>query len=88
MQNAGNEKRQPGWDLTFSAPKSVSVLWSILPEKMGAEIRAAHLEAVKQSCAYLEEVAGWTRPGKGGQHREKAGWPGLTAKNILQIPLA
>lgn len=73
VQNAGNEKRQPGWDLTFSAPKSVSVLWSILPEKMGAEIRAAHLEAVKQSCAYLEEVAGWTRRGKGGQHREKAG---------------
>src|SRR6476620_6143336 len=28
VQNASSERRQPGWDLTFSAPKSVSVLWS------------------------------------------------------------
>src|SRR6478735_1903250 len=31
VQNAGSPDRQPGWDLTFSAPKSVSVLWSMLP---------------------------------------------------------
>jgi len=28
VRNAGAEKRQAGWDLTFSAPKSVSVAWS------------------------------------------------------------
>ena len=73
VQNAGDEGRQPGWDLTFSAPKSVSVLWSVLPKELGAEIRAAHMEAVQQACAYLEEVAGWTRRGHGGHLREKAG---------------
>ena len=26
--NAGHSKRQCGWDLTFSAPKSVSILWA------------------------------------------------------------
>jgi len=28
VQNAGKKSRRPGWDLTFSCPKSVSVLWS------------------------------------------------------------
>jgi conjugative relaxase-like TrwC/TraI family protein len=72
VQNAGMDGRQPGWDLTFSAPKSVSVLWSMLPKELGAEIRAAHTEAVQQACQYLEDVAGWTRRGRGGAIREKA----------------
>src|SRR5436190_15176017 len=29
VQNAGTDKRRPGFDLTFSAPKSVSVLWAV-----------------------------------------------------------
>lgn len=73
VQNAGSPDRQPGWDLTFSAPKSVSVLWSMLPAELGAEIRAAHMEGVQRACGYLEEVAGWTRRGHGGLSREKAG---------------
>lgn len=72
VQNAGSATRQPGWDLTFSAPKSVSVLWSQLPAELGAEIRAAHQEAVQAAIGYLEEVAAWTRRGKGGLIREKA----------------
>ena len=72
VQNAGSATRQPGWDLTFSAPKSVSVLWSQLPAEMGAEIRAAHQEAVQAAIGYLEEAAAWTRRGKGGLIREKA----------------
>jgi Ti-type conjugative transfer relaxase TraA len=73
VQNAGDPGRQAGWDLTFSAPKSVSALWSQLPANLGAEIRAAHDAAVKAACGYLEEQAGWTRRGKGGAIREKAG---------------
>ena len=73
VQNAGSENRQPGWDLTFSAPKSVSVLWSMLPVELGAEIRAAHTESVEKACGYLEETAAWTRRGHGGLKREKAG---------------
>jgi Ti-type conjugative transfer relaxase TraA len=73
VQNAGGETRQPGWDLTFSAPKSVSVLWSLLPKEMGTQIRDAHMEGVKQACKYLEDEAGWTRRGKAGHIREKTG---------------
>src|SRR5437016_1403592 len=28
IQGAGGPRHQPGWDFTFSCPKSVSVLWS------------------------------------------------------------
>lgn len=73
VQNAGQENRQAGWDLTFSAPKSVSVLWSLLPTETGAKIRECQLEAVRKACQYLEDEAGWTRRGKAGAIREKAG---------------
>lgn len=73
VQNAGSATRQPGWDLTFSAPKSVSVLWSQLSAELGAEIRAAHQEAVQKAIKYLEDAAAYTRRGKGGLIREKCG---------------
>ena len=73
VQNAGDlENRKAGWDLTFSAPKSVSVLWSLLPKEQGAEIRAAHEAAVKAACAYMEDHAAWTRRGKLGTTFAKA----------------
>jgi len=71
VQNAGAENRQSGWDLTFSAPKSVSVAWSQSHGAMRQEFQKAHAEAVKSAIAYLEEDAGWTRRGKGGEGREQ-----------------
>ncbi|MCB1131260.1 MAG: DUF2791 family P-loop domain-containing protein [Verrucomicrobiae bacterium] len=72
VQNAGSEDRCPGWDLTFSAPKSVSVLWSQAEVGSALEIRAAHLEAVEKALAYIEEQCGWTRRGKEGFEKERA----------------
>lgn len=72
VQNAGAPGRQPGWDLTFSPPKSVSVLWSQLEGEFGLEIRASHAEAVEAAMHYLQEVAVFTRRGKGGRVQEKA----------------
>ena len=72
VQTAGNRRRQPGWDCTFSAPKSVSVAWSQADAKTGAEIRAAHLAAVKAALSYLEQGAFFTRRGKGGGTLERA----------------
>ena len=34
VQNAGDSKRQKGWDLTLSAPKSVSVAWALSSNKV------------------------------------------------------
>lgn len=71
--NAGKANRQPGWDLTFSAPKSVSTLWSQAPEPLRRAIQEAHYEAVRASLGYLEAAAGVTRRGHGGTEVERAG---------------
>ncbi|MCA9185809.1 MAG: relaxase domain-containing protein [Planctomycetales bacterium] len=65
-QNAGKEKRCPGWDLTFSAPKSVSVLWGIADHELRTELEACFSHAVSATFALLERDAAWTRKGKGG----------------------
>ena len=72
VQNAGRESRVPGWDLTFSAPKSVSVAWSQAGREIGQEIRAAHHEAVQKALAFLEAEAGFSRTGHNGTHLTKA----------------
>ncbi len=72
VENAGHPRRQGFWDLTFSAPKSVSVLWAIAPEKMAKEILEAHQAAVREALSYLADKAVVTRRGKAGRTQEKA----------------
>lgn len=70
-QNAGRPDRQSGWDLTFSAPKSVSVLWALSERDVQRGIQKAHQQAVTVALKYLEDSAGLTRRGKGGPTLEK-----------------
>jgi conjugative relaxase-like TrwC/TraI family protein len=56
-----------GIDLTFRAPKSVSVLWAVGPEDLGDGLRAAHDAAVREALGYLEREACWARRGAGGK---------------------
>jgi conjugative relaxase-like TrwC/TraI family protein len=56
----------PGFDLTFSAPKSVSLTWALAGPPIGAEIKDAHAAAVAAGLDYLQEVACLTRRGAGG----------------------
>ena len=72
VQNAGADSHRPGWDLTFSAPKSVSVLWSQADQETANEIRAAQQESVEKALAYLETETGVTRRGKAGIIKEPA----------------
>ncbi|MCX6924872.1 MAG: relaxase domain-containing protein, partial [Verrucomicrobia bacterium] len=72
VQNAKKEDRQSGWDLTLSAPKSVSVLWALGPPEIRAEIERLHQESVRFALGYLEKRAGLTRRGKGGAIQEAA----------------
>lgn len=60
-----------GWDMTFSAPKSVSVLWALSPEKERGGIEAAHRSAVLAGTKHLEATAAWARRGKSGAVRER-----------------
>lgn len=71
VQNAGAKNRQAAWDLTFSAPKSVSVFWSQAPPEIRAAIQQAHFASVETALKYLEESAGASRRGHGGTERDK-----------------
>ncbi len=64
-----NASRVPGFDLTFSAPKSVSVLFGVGDETMRRAILAAHDAAVADAFDYVERHAAVTRRGAGGVHR-------------------
>jgi conjugative relaxase-like TrwC/TraI family protein len=46
--------RNPGWDLTFSAPKSVSALYAAGDDKLKEGIKQAHHNAVAKAMGYLE----------------------------------
>ena len=61
-----------GWDVTFSAPKSVSVLWALSEPGDRPAIERAHRVAVAAATTHLERTAAWARRGKGGAIREQA----------------
>jgi len=72
VRNAGAESRQSGWDLTFSAPKTVSVLWSQAGEEVRRAIQDAQQIAVETALAAAEQMAGKTRRGAAGAVVEPA----------------
>src|SRR5690242_11694743 len=55
VQNAGRDSRNPGHDLTFSAPKSVSCAWSVADPELRRAIEEKHREAVKAALDFLED---------------------------------
>jgi conjugative relaxase-like TrwC/TraI family protein len=65
-------KRQSGWDLTFSAEKSVSILWAISDPTMRKFIETAHEKAVQRALDFLQLEGGVTRRGKGSKRFEPA----------------
>ncbi len=58
--------RVPGFDLTFRAPKSVSVLFGLGGFEVSAEVHAAHEASVDAALGYLEREACWSRRGTNG----------------------
>jgi conjugative relaxase-like TrwC/TraI family protein len=60
-----------GWDMTFSAPKSVSVLWALSEPRDREAIESAHRLGVATALWHLEQAAAWARRGKGGAIRER-----------------
>ncbi|POH60311.1 MobF family relaxase [Arthrobacter glacialis] len=55
-----------GFDLTFSVPKSVSVLWALGSDEYKDKVMAAHHAALEATLAWLESSAIHTRAGHGG----------------------
>ena len=64
------------FDLTFSAPKSVSLLWALGTEATADVVGAAHREAVAVALGFLEERAAVARVQSHGVRRRVAtgGW--------------
>jgi conjugative relaxase-like TrwC/TraI family protein len=72
VQRAGDAHR-PGWDLTFSAPKSVSIVWGIAEREQREAIERAHNQAVERTLRFAEHQQLFiTRRGHGGIERESA----------------
>src|SRR5699024_8702105 len=55
-----------GFDLTFSAPKSVSALWALSGPQLQQAIHQAHQQAVNETMAWVEQEFIQSRSGKGG----------------------
>ena len=59
----------PGFDCTFRAPKSVSLLYGLGDVAASCAVRDAHDTAVAAALTYLEQHAGFSRRGHGGAER-------------------
>jgi conjugative relaxase-like TrwC/TraI family protein len=59
----------PGFDATFCAPKSVSLLFALGDPEISNEVRNAHDAAVAAAVRVLEDVAARSRRGKAGTER-------------------
>ncbi|MDQ1536825.1 MAG: hypothetical protein QOE58_1218, partial [Actinomycetota bacterium] len=53
-----------GYDITFSVPKSVSILWARADPVRQAQILAAIEQAIAVGMAYIEDNAAWVGRGK------------------------
>jgi conjugative relaxase-like TrwC/TraI family protein len=64
------------FDVTFSSPKSVSLLWAFASEPVAEQAVAAHREAVEAALGFLEERAAVARVQSQGVRRRVAteGW--------------
>jgi conjugative relaxase-like TrwC/TraI family protein len=72
---AGSRPRSVlAFDLTFSAPKSASLLWALGSEPVAEVVAAAHREAVEVALRFLEERAALARAQSHGvRHRVGTG---------------
>ena len=60
----GKVEHRPGWDITLSAPKSVSIMAEVAGDK---RLIAAHAAAAKVALAYVEKHMASTRIRNGAE---------------------
>jgi conjugative relaxase-like TrwC/TraI family protein len=70
LKRVGGRSKVAAFDLTFSAPKSVSVLFAIGDGRLSRALVEAHEAAVAAALDYLEREACRVRRGRGGVRRE------------------
>ncbi len=70
VQNAGDERRDAGRDFTFSAPKSVSVIWAIGEPEITEIIQHSMHRSATAALDFMTRHAAMGRVGGGGLERE------------------
>jgi conjugative relaxase-like TrwC/TraI family protein len=71
LANAGSRTdRVAGYDITFSAPKSVSILWGLGGDGLRTAVERAQEQAVAAAVELLDGSAAFCRRGKGGRDQE------------------
>ncbi|PVY22500.1 MobF family relaxase, partial [Williamsia muralis] len=61
LGRAPSEKSVRGFDLTFAAPKSVSMVWALGDDETRMKVESAVTEARQMALSYLAEHAGYSR---------------------------
>lgn len=56
-----DRKRRSGWDITFPAPKTVSILWGLLPLSLSSLIETGHRKAVRTAIESFKRHAVYIR---------------------------
>ncbi len=72
LRSSPRDPKVAAFDLTFSAPKSVSVLFAIAPEQTLGRARRLPRRGRRAALSYLEDKAVLVRRGHGGEHVEPA----------------
>jgi conjugative relaxase-like TrwC/TraI family protein len=73
----------PGFDLTFSAPKSVSLAWALGGGEVSPEVKAAHQRSVEVALSYMQRHACLTRRSSGDGGRVFVNGNGFLAAGYL-----
>jgi conjugative relaxase-like TrwC/TraI family protein len=68
LRSSEQDPKVAAFDLTFSAPKTVSILFAVAPLEVSGVLAACHEEAVRAALGYLEDTAVAVRRGHAGEH--------------------
>jgi conjugative relaxase-like TrwC/TraI family protein len=72
LSNPPRGQRVAGFDLTFRAPKSVSLLYGLGGFQTASQVRAAHEQAITAALDYLERHAAVVSRGHARERQERA----------------
>ena len=72
LVTGGRRRTVTAFDVTFSAPKSVSLLWAFASPEVASVASIAHVEAVAVALEFLERRAGATRQVVDGERQRMA----------------
>ncbi|MEX2171050.1 MAG: MobF family relaxase [Pirellulales bacterium] len=72
LRQSDRAERVPGYDLCFSAPKSVSVLWAVGPRYVREAVEESFDSAVKQTLDWLSSNIPLCRRGRAGRTEQLA----------------